>query len=82
MKKQILILAAIGVISLSANAYAQSNDSASPSEPYVSGSEENTDNKSENLAKKRETTREANQNRKNKEEPVPEKPQNRTGHDD
>ena len=80
MKKQILVLAAIGVISLSANAYAQSDNSTSPSEPYVSDSEENTDN--EKYAKKRESFIETNHNRKNKDEPVPEKPQNRTGHDD
>jgi len=71
MKKQILILAAIGIISLSAGAYAQSDNSTPPNEPYAGGNEDNQ-------AKKRENTRETSHERKRTEQPE-EQPESHSG---
>ena len=78
MKKQILALAAIGIISLSANAYAQSNNETPPNEPYVGSNEDNQQSKPEDMPI---TSRVHDRDRKQpNEETAP--PQNRTGHDD
>ncbi|MCK5518460.1 MAG: hypothetical protein KAI61_03520 [Alphaproteobacteria bacterium] len=41
MKKQILVLAAIGIISLSASTYAQSNNETPPNETYAGNHDDN-----------------------------------------